>query len=61
VIDWLTRDVVEKTHDEELARHGGQPGVLSAAKLQATLDRPRNLLAYQEPDLADLAGRTPTA
>jgi death-on-curing protein len=42
-------------HDEQLAIHGGSPGMRDAGLLESELDRPRNKWAYESPDLADLA------
>ncbi len=52
---WLLRTVVEAIHDEQLAEHGGGAGLRDAALLESALDRPRNLAAYGDPDLAALA------
>jgi len=52
---WISRAVVLALHDEQLAEHGGTPGLRDAGLLESALDRPRNLLAYGEPDLAALA------
>lgn len=41
--------------EEQLAEHGGQPGLRDAVLLAATLDRPRNLFSYSQSDLSDLA------
>lgn len=42
-------------HDEQLAEHGGLPGVRAPDLLASALARPRNLYEYGEPDLADMA------
>ena len=42
-------------HDESLAEHGGAPGIRDEGLLKSALARPLNLVAYGEPDLADLA------
>jgi len=57
VIVWLTLAAVLAIHDEQIAEHGGEEGVLDFNKLEAALMRPQNLLAYgkPEPDLAALA------
>lgn len=52
---WISRAVVLALHDEQLAEHGGAPGLRDAGLLDSALDRPRNLLAYGKPDLASLA------
>jgi death-on-curing protein len=54
---WLTKDLVLLIHDGLLAKYGGLPGILNEGALEATLARPRHLLAYgKKPDLAALAG-----
>jgi death-on-curing protein len=52
---WISRAVVLALHDEQLAEHGGASGLRDAGLLESALDRPRNLFAYGEPDLAALA------
>ena len=52
---WISRAVVLALHDEQLAEHGGAPGLRDAGLLESALDRPRNLFAYGEPDLAAIA------
>jgi death-on-curing protein len=54
-IAWLLRETVEAIHDEQLAWHGGGEGVRDAGLLESAIDRPRNLAAYGDPDLAALA------
>ena len=52
---WLLRSVVEAIHDEQLAEHGGGEGLRDAGLLESALSRPRNLAAYDAPDMAALA------
>ena len=52
---WVTEDVVLAVHDAQIAEHGGGAGVRDMALVQSALGRPRNLAAYGEPDVADLA------
>ncbi len=52
---WLAVDLIMAVHDEQIAEHGGLPGVRDANMLESALDRPRNKWAYEEADLADLA------
>ncbi len=54
-IVWLLRDVIEAIHDEQIAWHGGSEGIRDAGLLASAIDRPRNLAAYGDPDLASLA------
>jgi death-on-curing protein len=42
-------------HDESLAMHGGASGLRDAGLLDSALARPLNLVAYGDPDLAELA------
>lgn len=44
---WLNERIVQAVHDEQLAEHGGLPGVRDASALAAILARPRNLLGYE--------------
>jgi death-on-curing protein len=52
---WLLQEVVEAIHDEQIAWHGGQDGMRDAGLLESALARPRNLVAYGDPDLPALA------
>lgn len=54
-IRWIAESVAIAIHEEQLAEHGGPIGVRDAGLLQSALDRPRNLAAYGEPDIAALA------
>ena len=52
---WVRRATLELLHDESLAEHGGAPGLRDEGLLESALARPHNLVAYGEPDIADLA------
>jgi death-on-curing protein len=52
---WVGREVVLAVHDRQLAEHGGLDGVRDAGAIESALARPRNLVAYSDPDAADLA------
>jgi death-on-curing protein len=52
---WVVKTVVLAIHDEQLAEHGGAPGLRDEGLLDSALERPKNLLRYGDPDLAALA------
>ena len=52
---WISEAVALAVHDEQIAEHGGAPGVRDRGLLQSGLARAQNRAAYQEPDAADLA------
>jgi death-on-curing protein len=52
---WLEKAVVLAIHDEQMAEHGGRPGVRDMGLLESALDRPLNMFNYQSPDLVQLA------
>ncbi|MBP7001457.1 type II toxin-antitoxin system death-on-curing family toxin [Amaricoccus sp.] len=52
---WMPVTAVVLIHDRQIARHGGAPGLRDRGSLEMGCDRPRNLFAYGEPTLADLA------
>ena len=52
---WLTNIMVVAIHDEQLAIHGGSPGMRDAGMLESALDRPRNEWAYEAAELPELA------
>jgi len=52
---WIERSVVLAAHEEQLAEHGGSPGIRDAGLLDSALARPLNRTAYGKPDAAELA------
>jgi death-on-curing protein len=52
---WIDPAVVLAVHEEQLAEHGGSPGVRDMGLPESALARPMNLAAYGEPDVAELA------
>lgn len=54
--DWISKTTVLAIHDEQLAEHGGQPGIRDEGLLESALARPQNQFAYGSgPDLCDVA------
>lgn len=52
---WIDIAGLRAVHDEQLAEHGGGAGTRDEGLLESAVARARNLAAYGEPDLADLA------
>lgn len=52
---WVDKQLLLLLHDESLAEHGGAAGIRDEGLLDSALARPMNLIAYGEPDLAELA------
>ena len=52
---WIATDVALAAHAEQLAEHGGGEGVRDVRLLESAMARPKNLVAYGEPDAAALA------
>lgn len=52
---WLTLPQVTAFHLQQLAEHGGLPGVRDLDALESALARPANLYAYEQADLPELA------
>ena len=52
---WVDKSALLLLHAESLAEHGGRAGLRDEGLLDSALARPLNLVAYGEPDLADLA------
>lgn len=52
---WLDAQVLAAVHEEQLAEHGGAAGVRDAGLFESALASARNLAAYGEPDVAELA------
>jgi len=55
MIRWLREAELRAMHLELVAEHGGLPGVRSPEMLDSALARPKNLAAYANPTLAELA------
>jgi death on curing protein len=57
MVDWIWVDssVALAAHSEQLAEHGGAVGVRDANMLESAMARPLNLVAYGDPDAAELA------
>lgn len=45
---WLDREDVVRIHAREIDRYGGSHGMLNDGAIDASIARPRNLLAYEE-------------
>jgi death-on-curing protein len=52
---WLDAGALLAAHDEQLAEHGGAAGVRDMDLFESALAKPKNLLAYGDPDAAELA------
>jgi death-on-curing protein len=54
-IIWVIKSAVLAIHNEQLAEHGGLPGLRDENGLESALARPLQLSTYGEPDMAALA------
>lgn len=52
---WVEVAVAIAAHGEQLAEHGGAGGIRNRNMLESAMARPLNLVAYGEPDIAELA------
>ena len=52
---WLDKQALLLLHGESLAEHGGAAGMRDEGLLDSALPRAQNLMAYGDPDVADLA------
>jgi death-on-curing protein len=52
---WVETRVAIAAHAEQLAEHGGAAGVRDFNMLESAMARPLNLVAYGNPDAAELA------
>ena len=52
---WVPKEIVLAMHERLLAEHGGASGLRDGGMLESVLARPQQLLAYNQPDLYDLA------
>ena len=53
--EWLSREIVEAIHLEQLSEHGGLARIRDDNALEAALARPLNEASYGQPDLFELA------
>jgi len=53
--DWVTVEDAILAHQQSIANYGGSDGVRDSGGLESALAYPRNLAAYGEPGLAELA------
>ncbi len=52
---WINPAAVLRFHYESLIEFGGLPGIRDQGTIDSAMARPRNLLAYGQPDVCDLA------
>lgn len=52
---WVDRTLVLAVHEEQLAEHGGSPGLRDGGLLDSALSRPQDLAAYGGPDVQALS------
>lgn len=52
---WVSLEVALAAHLEQLAEHGGGEGVREPGLLESAMARPQNLVAYGDPDAAEVA------
>ena len=52
---WVAASVVLAIHDEQIFEHGGGAGVRDEGLLESALSRPKNLFAYENAGLPQLA------
>lgn len=52
---WISEEIAKTIHADQIAQHGGSPGIRDENLISASLARPRHLFAYGEPTLFDLA------
>jgi death on curing protein len=52
---WIHKNTVLAIHDEQLAEHGGKPGIKSETLLDSAINRPRQKDNYLYSSLPDLA------
>ena len=54
---WVIKSIVLAVHDEQLAEHGGLPGIRDENGIEAVLARPLHLATYENPDIFDIGRR----
>ncbi len=54
-IRWLSKETILAMHARQLAEHGGGTGLRDEGLLESAIQRAANKVAYETPDIADLA------
>lgn len=52
---WVKESVVQAIHEQQLAEHGGPAGIRDLNLILSALARPRQMAAYGNPGVAELA------
>ena len=52
---WVQRAVIDAMHSALLAEHGGAPGLRDEGLLESAMARPRQIFAYSQADIPQLA------
>ncbi len=52
---WIRSEIIYAIHAEQLAEHGGLPGLRDEGGLESAMSRPLNLAHYGDPDVFELA------
>ena len=52
---WLSVEDILALHALQIEENGGDPGMRDARRLESAVQRPRNLLAYGEPSMGQMA------
>jgi death on curing protein len=52
---WVSEAAILAAHEQQIAEHGGEPGLRDPGLLRSALARPQNKVAYAAPDVAVLA------
>ena len=52
---WITKEMVQVIHDDQIATHGGAYGLRDAGLLSSAIARARNRYAYEGADIHQLA------
>jgi death on curing protein len=52
---WVDLGVVLAVHEQQICEHGGLLGIRDLGAIESALGRPQHLMAYNTPDIFDLA------
>lgn len=52
---WIEIDSIHSFHDSQIERHGGSYGIRDNNLLESALGRPKNIYAYDQGDMFDMA------
>ena len=55
IYSWIELETVLVVHDLQIQEHGGARGIRDLGLIESAINKPKNILAYNSPDIPELA------